>query len=133
MAGGLILTQQQAKETSLYRLLLAAMVAAVLLLASLQWMSTVTSLILLVAILSSVTTITGTSCQTLTQLVVDEQYRGRVLSLWSMTAMGAPALGAALQGWMAESVGFVDVYLSAAVIGALATLFFYARGRRAFA
>ena len=29
----------------------------------------------------SVTTITGTSCQTLTQLVVDEQYRGRVQSL----------------------------------------------------
>ena len=133
VAGGLILTQQQAKESALYRLLLGAMVAAVLLLASLQWMGSITSLMILVAILSSVTTITGTSCQTLTQLVVDEQYRGRVLSLWSMTAMGAPAMGAALQGWMAESVGFIDVYLSAALIGALATLFFYGRGRLVFA
>ena len=132
VAGGLVLTQQQARVSSLFRLLLGAMVIAVLLLASLKWMNTLTSLMILVAILSSVTTITGTSCQTLTQLIVTEQYRGRVLSLWSMTAMGAPALGAAWQGWMAESVGFVDVYLTAALAGVLATLFFYLRGRPAF-
>ena len=46
----------------------------------------------MVMLLSMLTTMTGISCQVLAQLTVAEEFRGRVLSIWAMLAMGALGL-----------------------------------------
>jgi len=61
----------------------------------------------------------GTSSQALAQLLVDEQFRGRVLSLWTVLAMGAPALGAMLIGALAQQFGFPAVTLCAGLLAML--------------
>jgi MFS family permease len=48
----------------------------------------------------------GTGSQTLVQTAVDEDMRGRVLSLWLVVNRGGPALGAILFGWASERLGF---------------------------
>jgi MFS family permease len=61
---------------------------------------------LLMLVLSTTTTIAGAGSQAMAQLLVDEDYRGRVLSLWTMLAMGAPAIGAVVVGALAQFWGF---------------------------
>jgi len=56
-------------------------------------------------VLGCVLTICGVGSQTLTQAVVDENYRGRVMSLWSTVAFGGVALGSTALGGWADSIG----------------------------
>lgn len=51
-------------------------------------------------------TVIGTGSQALVQLTVDDAYRGRVLSIWSMVSLGAPSIGAFCMGAVAERLGF---------------------------
>ncbi len=75
-------------------------------------------------------TICGVGSQTLTQTVVEEKYRGRVMSLWSVVAFGGVALGSAALGGWAQSIGLTTatVYWGgvAAVLG-LSTLLWLTR------
>ncbi|MCY3987033.1 MAG: MFS transporter [Gammaproteobacteria bacterium] len=75
-------------------------------------------------------TICGVGSQTLTQAVVEEKYRGRVMSLWSVVAFGGVALGSAALGGWAQSIGLTTatVYWGgvAAVLG-LSTLLWLPR------
>ena len=77
-----------------------------------------------------VLTICGVGSQTLTQAVVEEKYRGRVMSLWSVVAFGGVALGSAALGGWAQSIGLTTatVYWGgvAAVLG-LSTLLWMPR------
>ena len=77
-------------------------------------------------VLGCVLTICGVGSQTLTQAVVEEKYRGRVMSLWSMVAFGGVALGSTALGGWAQSIGLTTatVYwgLVSAVLGLLALL-----------
>ena len=77
-----------------------------------------------------VLTICGVGSQTLTQTVVEEKYRGRVMSLWSVVAFGGVALGSAALGGWAQSIGLTaaTVYWGgvAAVLG-LCTLLWLTR------
>jgi predicted MFS family arabinose efflux permease len=52
-------------------------------------------------------TVCGIASQTLIQTCVDENKRGRVLSLWAAIYRGAPGMGALLIGWSAGSFGLV--------------------------
>ncbi len=56
-------------------------------------------------VLGCVLTICGVGSQTLAQAAVEENYRGRVMSLWSTIAFGGVALGSAALGAWADSVG----------------------------
>ena len=71
-------------------------------------------------------TICGVGSQTLTQAVVEEKYRGRVMSLWSVVAFGGVAVGSATLGAWAQSIGLTTatVYWGAvaAVLGLLVLL-----------
>ncbi len=71
-------------------------------------------------------TICGVGSQTLTQTVVEEKYRGRVMSLWSVVAFGGVALGSAALGGLAQLIGLTTatVYwgLVAALLGLIALL-----------
>ena len=69
--------------------------------------------------LGCVLTICGVGSQTLTQAVVEEKYRGRVMSLWSVVAFGGVALGSAALGGWAQSIGLTDATVYWGLIAAL--------------
>lgn len=77
-------------------------------------------------VLGCVLTICGVGSQTLTQAAVEERYRGRVMSLWSVTAFGGVALGSAALGGWAQWIGLTaaTVYwgLAATLLGFVALL-----------
>jgi predicted MFS family arabinose efflux permease len=74
--------------------------------------------------------ITGSGIQTLLQLNVDAEMRGRVLSLYGLIMRGGPAIGALTMGWVAESVGLRWPLAGGAVLVALAALAITAHGKR---
>jgi MFS family permease len=63
--------------------------------------------IVAVALLASCCTLVGVASQSLVQMLVEDRLRGRVLSLWSLVAIGSPAIGSLLGGAMLHSVGAV--------------------------
>ena len=127
--GGLLMSRQSAHVIGLYRLILLALLGATLLLATLHWLDALVSLAAVVGLITFTTTIAGTGCQALTQLVIEPNYHGRVMSLWSMTMMASPALGAATNGALAEWAGFVTTFAVASGLGILAVLALYTRRR----
>lgn len=52
-------------------------------------------------------TVGSVASQTLVQNSIDDDMRGRVLSLWVAATRGAPALGVIIIGWVANYVGLV--------------------------
>ena len=64
------------------------------------------------------------SIQALVQSAVDDTYRARVMSLYTLVYRGTPALGALVFGGLAEFVGLRWSYALAAVIGLAAGLWF---------
>ena len=113
----------------LYNMSVIAMLFAAGLLSNLFWITHLSSLFVLVGLLSLSTTLAGTACQTLAQLVIDPLYHGRVMSLWSMTMMAAPAVGAAIHGAVAEWLGFVVAFALAAFFGIFSLIGLYQRRR----
>ena len=61
--------------------------------------------ILLLIALGACTVMSMTSTNTALQLLTPEHMRGRVLSLWVMTALGLAPFGNLLAGWVAQSIG----------------------------
>ena len=55
--------------------------------------------------LEFIVTMVGASTQSLVQITVDDDYRGRVLSLWTMAAFGGPAVGVLGLGAVGEAIG----------------------------
>ncbi len=70
---------------------------------------------------------TGATCNTILQSVVDEDKRSRVMSYYTMFFIGAAPLGHFAAGWLAELVGAPYTFLAGGVISALAGLLFLAR------
>jgi MFS family permease len=127
IVGGLILTRQQADVARLLNLVTLAIAAAVLLMLGLFLGSNLYRLGALIFALSLVTTIAGTGCQTIIQLCLVESYRGRVLSLWTLFAMGAPAIASACLGVLTDSFGYTAVFTMTAGAGGLTLLLLYSR------
>lgn len=128
--GGLVLTRQHADNSRLFQLVSLSVLLAALLLLTLQLAVDLWRLAFLILLVSLFTTIAGTACQTITQLSVHEDYRGRVVSLWTLAAMGSPAFGAALIGALAELWGFVSVLMLAGIAGVILILWLYTRRER---
>ncbi|MDG2460205.1 MAG: MFS transporter [Luminiphilus sp.] len=125
--GGLLVSRQAAQLGRLLALVCAAIGLASLSLISLQWFSGMAGMAVWVSCLSVVTTVAGTGSQTLIQLTAEREYRGRVMSVWTMLAMGAPALGAAALGAGVDGYGFALVSLLAGTMGLGLVLTLYAR------
>jgi MFS family permease len=117
--GGLIVSRQGGSDSHLLRLVMVCLLVASLCLLSVHWLVGLYAFVVLIFLLSMITTMVGTSSQALAQLLVDEQFRGRVLSLWAVLAMGAPAVGTMLVGALAEQLGFPMVTFGAGVIAML--------------
>jgi predicted MFS family arabinose efflux permease len=64
--------------------------------------------------------VAGVGTQTLIQTVVEEQMRGRVLSLFGLIFRGGPALGALVMGAASEVVGLQAPLAAGALLGLIA-------------
>jgi len=65
------------------------------------------------------------SCNTLVQTIVDDDMRGRVMSLYVVSFMGMMPLGSLLAGWFADHLGVprtLELSAAALVCGALVFL-----------
>ncbi len=62
--------------------------------------------LVLIAILGFTTSLTAISMQTAIQLGLDDDFRGRVMSIWVMLGIGASAAGAVVLGSLADQIGF---------------------------
>ncbi len=116
IVGGLVVSRQGGGETRLFSLMTISLATAALLVAGLGWAGEMQLFTGLIGFLSMLTTMVGTGSQALAQLLVDDSYRGRVLSLWTMLAMGAPAAGAMVMGALADVLSFPSVLLGFALI-----------------
>ena len=128
--GGLVLTREHADNRRLFRLVSLSVLLSALSLLGLQLAIDLWRLVAMVLVISMFTTIAGTACQTITQLAVHEDYRGRVVSLWTLAAMGAPAFGAGFTGAAAEILGFVPVLAVNGGLGFLMVIWLYSRRER---
>ena len=61
-------------------------------------------------------TIGSVAGQTLVQNSIDDDMRGRVLSLWAAFTRGAPAVGVLLIGWFANQFGLMWPNIIAALL-----------------
>ena len=113
--GGLVVSRQGGNVSRLFKLILVSLTLGALLVAALGWFDAVAPVAWIIAGVSFITTIAGTSNQALAQLLVDDKFRGRVLSLWTMIAMGAPAAGAIIMGGLGDIMSFPVVLLGFAV------------------
>ena len=73
----------------------------------------------LIAILGFATTFFATTMQSAAQLQLTDEFRGRVMSLWTMIAMGGGAIGALLLGVISEILGISVTFI---ILGGLTTL-----------
>jgi predicted MFS family arabinose efflux permease len=123
--GGLIVSRQGGSESRLFGMMASSLALGAVLVALMAWTGKVSAVTLLVGLLSLITTIAGTTSQALAQLLVSDSYRGRVLSLWTMLAMGAPALGALVMGWAADRWSFAPVLGCFALVALCALAWLY--------
>src|SRR5947199_651999 len=88
--------------------------------------------ILLLIALGACTVMSMTSTNTALQLLTPEHMRGRILSLWVMTALGLAPFGNLLAGWVAQSIGAPSTLAIGGVLCACGALFIAAisKGRK---
>lgn len=69
--------------------------------------------------MSFVTTVTAISTQTAIQLDLEDDMRGRVMSLWAVIAAGGSALGAGAMGILADWLGYQTALVGTGSLAAL--------------
>ena len=116
IVGGLVMSQQRGSERRLLRLVYLALLLGSSVLLPILVFNQLLAISIIIFFLSLCMTVTGTGCQALAQLVVVDEYRGRVLSLWTVIAMGAPAIGAFFMGALADGYGFAPVLVGFSLV-----------------
>ena len=113
--GGLVVSRQAGHPAKLFRLVITALVVVSgVLLTTAVWDS-LSVAVTAVVLISLGTTMVGTGSQAITQLILAEEFRGRVMSLWSVVAMGTPAVAAMLLGALADAKGFALAFAASAL------------------
>lgn len=125
--GGLLLARRRNAGDGLLRLVVWGQVAGSLSLLPITWAASTLRLGVIIFVLSMAMTIAGIGSQALAQLSTPDALRGRVMSLWVMVTMGAPALGALALGPAADRLGFPPILLAAALLVAGASVWLYRR------
>jgi MFS family permease len=128
--GGLFVSRLGGGQRRIVQLVLLCLAVAAGCLFAVQWLAGALQFCVLVFVLSMMTTVAGTGSQALAQLIVDEAYRGRVLSLWTMLAMGTPAIGAVAVGALAQYWGFPLVAAATATFALVGLVLLRNRIRR---
>jgi predicted MFS family arabinose efflux permease len=126
IAGGLWLAQRPG-QTGLPRIVLATSVMTaltVLAFALCRWFWPAVGC---VALAGFAMVVAGAGTQTVLQTAVDEDMRGRVLSLFGLIFRGGPALGALAMGAASEALGLQAPLTAGALIGLVAALLLWRR------
>ncbi|MBL4811408.1 MAG: MFS transporter [Rhodobacteraceae bacterium] len=76
----------------------------------------------LISCLAFCTTMTAITLQTAVQMDLADDLRGRIMSLWTMTAMGAAAAGAMTLGFMFDWIGFAATLKISGAVGLVSLL-----------
>ena len=92
------------------------------LVASLSPVTNFYTAILIVTALGGSTTWLGISLQTLAQMTINDDFRGRVMGLWTTISIGSGAMGAMLMGIAIEGVGISTAQFSIGALFAVAGL-----------
>jgi len=129
IVGGLVVSRQSADLGRLLQMAAVGIGVACLMTLGIRWVHGLVPLSGFVILLSLFTTMAGTGCQTLTQLSLANEFQGRVISLWTLLAMGSPAIGSAFYGALSDVLGFVPVFAVAASAALFAVVIIYARRR----
>ncbi len=88
--------------------------------------------ILILIALGTCTVMSMTSTNTALQILTPEEMRGRILSIWVMTALGLAPFGNLLAGWVAQSLGAPSTLAIGGSLCAAGALFIavISKGRR---
>ena len=70
----------------------------------------------LIFILGISTSIVGISMQSSIQMELTDEYRGRVMSIWTMISMGSAAFGALLMGFISDLIGIIKTQILLGII-----------------
>lgn len=132
IVGGLIISRQRGTPAGLAHLVVLALMGSALVMLPVLWIHTLVVLAVQIFLLAMCMTIIGTGCQTTLQLLIDDAFRGRVMSLWTVISMGMPALGALMLGVLADLFGLPSVMTLFAFVTLIFTLALRARQRRLF-
>ena len=128
--GGLLLTRLRDNEAVMLRMALISLTSACLVVLPIGWTGTLWLLALFIGYLAMATTMVGTGSQALAQFIVKDEFRGRVMSLWSMVAMGAPSLGGFVMGALVDLWGFGPTLASFSLIAFVALIYLRKQGSR---
>jgi len=120
IVGGVIVSRQRGDLARISRLVMLALVLSAASLLPLTGLHTLLWLIGIITLCSLAMTIIGTGCQALIQMMIDDQFRGRVMSIWTVVSMGSPAIGALVVGAISELIGLIPTL---GILSALALLF----------
>ncbi len=82
--------------------------------------------LMIVGGLAFVTTLVAISMQTAIQLSLEDDMRGRVMSLWAVVAAGGSALGAGILGLLADTFGYETTLLGAGSAAGLGLVLYFA-------
>lgn len=83
--------------------------------------------ILIITCLGFAGTLSGISMQTAIQMDLDDDLRGRVMSLWVMVGIGAAAAGAVFLGFLTDEIGFSMALGSTGMVGIILLVILLAR------
>lgn len=119
--GGLVISRQRGNPLGISRLVFAALLVGSAILVPVIALQGLAALVPIMAIASLCMTVVGTGCQALVQLTVDDAFRGRVLSVWTVISMGGPSVGAFLMGGAADWVGFGWTFIGFALVAMAVT------------
>ncbi|GGO78082.1 MFS transporter [Marinobacterium nitratireducens] len=128
--GGVLVSRVRGREERVLRLILMALLGCSVVLLPVLAVRDLTGLGLVIMLLSLAVTVIGTGCQALIQLCIGDEYRGRVLSIWTVVSLGMPALGAFVLGASADVLGFRPVLVCVAFLGMLSVLAIYHQTQR---
>jgi MFS family permease len=119
LVGALFLTPHLAPGTRTVALAALGFSVALLAVALVPWYSLILGLL---ALLGLISVAYSTSTNTTLQLASGEDYRGRILSLYTLLFMGTTPIGGAITGFLADRVGVTAAVAIEASICLIATL-----------
>jgi MFS family permease len=79
--------------------------------------------LVIAAMLGCMATMSSVSVQTLLQLRVPDEYRGRIMGIWSVFAMGGSAIGGLLLGSLAHLTGLHATMLANSMLSVIFSVF----------
>ena len=109
IAAGFVLSKFSSKQ--LLTALKIAIVSSGFLICGFNFMTGLELGLILIALLSFSATVCGVSTQSLIQISVDSQFRGRVMSLWGAINLGGAAIGGLIFGIATEFIGYEIAFI----------------------